>query len=340
MTYLVGIDSGGSRTNIRVLGPEDKRWDLPEIPSSTSSARSDTEIRETFKQIFSAIEARTMGSEASAWLSAAGYSLPSQKRIEGLLQEFLGGFNGTLGISNDAVTLLLAHDQGTVVLVIGTGSAAMARRSNGHVLHIGGQEWVASDYGSGFWIGLNGIRAAYKSLEGGPETSLKPRLLDNYRGVFATEEKDPDAIILEIVRLLAGSGFDLKRQIASFARPVCDVAERSDEVAQGIVREAALENATAAAELYRRLVGQQGDGLSPKVLISGSVAYGSTFFREAFQFYIDSLLSDIRSGLKLDKVEVVCVPDGVDEALSLARSLSVSESLASLDDRHPVKVFA
>lgn len=340
MTYLVGIDSGGSRTNIRVLGPNGECWNLTEIPSSTSSARSDAEIRATLKRIFRAVEARTMGFETSAWLSAAGYSLASQNRIEGILEEFLGAFEGTLGISNDAVTLLLAHSQGTVVLVIGTGSAAMARNPDGHVLQIGGQEWVASDYGSGFWIGLNGIRAAYKALEGGPDTSLTPRLLDHYRGVFGTEGDDEEAIILEIVRRLAGSGFDLKRQIASFARVVCDVAQRSDEVAQGIVREAALENATAAAELYRRLIGQQGEGLAPKILISGSVAYGSSFFREAFQFYIDSLLSDIRAALELSRIEVLCVSDGVDEALKLARSLSESETLVTLDERHPFKVFA
>ena len=44
MTFVVGIDSGGTHSNIRILTPDGEQKTVPEFDKSLSSNRSDAEL--------------------------------------------------------------------------------------------------------------------------------------------------------------------------------------------------------------------------------------------------------------------------------------------------------
>lgn len=342
MTYLVAVDSGGTRTNVRIVLPDGEPIDLPELSTVIDPTRAISSMEETLKNVFNAVEAHLGGSPRSVWISAAGYASSTKDIIERCLDKYLV-FPGHLGIANDGVSLILARDKYTVVAIVGTGSVVMARSSEYQVLQLGGAGWVATDYGSGFWIGLEGIRAAYRALEGGPPTSLRSRLVDHYRPLAAQSEMADLLTIPMLVRQLNGLGHDLKKQIASFATVVCDVAQRSDAEAQRIVRGAAEEVADLVARMYRALVGptQSKGWIVPKVLLCGSVANLSPFFRRAFQNRLDLNLSDVIQDLKVAAVQVDRVFSGVDDSIELARRLAENRvsDFPQLDQLHPVKIY-
>jgi N-acetylglucosamine kinase-like BadF-type ATPase len=262
-----------------------------------------------------------------------------------LLSEFVPNFHGTLGIANDGVTLVTAHLPGTIVVIVGTGSVALARRPSGQLLQIGGEEWIATDYGSGFWIGLKGIRAAYWALENGPQTSLTVRLLEAYpelhdRNAHEAGRTSTEAAVADIVRRLAGEGFRLKRQVASFAREVCDLAGSDDAVATRIVCEAAREIAIPAAQIYQRLIGANDEGLKLQFLVCGSIANGCKIFKKEFQASCGELLDrKVRVRPSKGGIPIQWIHDGVQEATELAAQLATGRDFRSIDDRHPIGLF-
>lgn len=336
MTYLVGIDSGGTHTNIQVLTPEGAKKTVAEIDRSLSSNRSNAELREISADIFSAIQGHAMGDPACVWINAAGYSAASRHRLEGLLTSTIAEHNVRLGISNDGVGLLLAHDSELVAIIAGTGSVAMARNPAGEVVTRGGDEWVVADYGSAFWIGLNGVRAAYHALEGGPDTALLNSLLEHFSPLKDSDaRRDARVVIREIARRLASLGTNTKPTIASFAPSVTRQAELGDDEAQKIVRQAVDELAGAAARVYRELAAQaEGRVVVPRFLLSGSVGYRSPFYFEAFRASLDQFLFDVRGSAR-QPIDLRNQLNGLSEALTLARHLAEGKKLPNLDDRHP-----
>lgn len=343
MTYLVGIDSGGTRTNIRIVPLGGDPIDLPELDTVIDPVRGEKTVEEAFREIHIAIEAQLFGAPRSTWISAAGYAAGTKDTIERYLNDYLS-VPGYLGIANDAVSLAMAHEAYTVIAIVGTGSVVMARSSDDAMIQLGGNGWVATDYGSGFWIGLEGIRAAYRAFErrgeqGQQLTGLTTRLVSHYRKLAAKSEKIEQAIPV-LVRELNILGYDLKHQVASFANVVCDLAQRSDMVAQEIVRGAAEEVADLIAKMYLQLINVE-HGIVPKVLLCGSVANLSQFFRNALSNRLNLNLSAVLQDLGQERIEVTTLPSGVDDAVALARRMveGGSSGFPRLDSLHPVRIY-
>src|SRR5215471_7637546 len=247
MAYLVGVDSGGTHTNIRIMAPDGTQKTVAEIDRALGGARSNAELQQISGEIFSVIHSNTLGEPACVWIGAAGYSAATRHRLESAVADAIVDLNMRVGISNDAVSLLLARDSELVVIIAGTGSVAMARNPVGQVITRGGNEWVVADYGSAFWLGLNGIRAAFYALEGGPDTAMLNSLLEHFSPLKEDDGKsDIRTTVREIARKLAGLGTDTKPTIASFAPEVTRQAELGDDEAREIVRKAVDELAGSA----------------------------------------------------------------------------------------------
>ena len=340
MAYLVGIDSGGTHTNIRILASDGTLLRVREIDRSLTSNRSDAELESIFKEIFSEIRTETLGQEAFIWISAAGYANSTRERFVDLLQSAADPSGGRTGIGNDAVTLLLGHEEETVIVIAGTGSVTMARLPNGRVLTRGGDEWVAADFGSAFWIGLYGIRAGYQAVEGGQDTALKGCLVQEYRRLKNPgPTADTTTAVREIVRSLAGQGTDTKPAIASFAPQVTRQAELGDEVAQAIVRQAAEQLAAMAARVYRELAEHaRPRSIVPRFLLNGSVASRSPFYAETFRASLNQFLFDVRQSSD-QGLDLHIQLNGTGEAVALARLLQTNDHIPSLDAIHSYSVI-
>lgn len=339
MTVVAAVDSGGTHTNVRVLDTTSQRAVHFELERSLTNNRSNLELHDVLANLLTTLRTNDLGEPDAIWISAAGYSTPTRGRFEKLLREAAVEFAGPIGLCNDAATLLLAHEPGLVAVVCGTGSVAMGRSEAGDVTVRGGDEWVVADYGSAFWLGLEGIRAAYHALEGGPETGLLASLVEHYMPLSACDEEDERrAVVTEIARDLARAGTNTKPVIASFARQVTRQAELGDDQAQRIVRSAADDLATAAVRVYRQLAAVQAAGeLLPRFLVSGSVAFNSRFYSETLTASIDQFLFDVRESLSCD-VKTTFQLNGINEGIELAGRLAGDQEIPHLDNRHPFSV--
>lgn len=237
----------GQTTNPRSAGPADVRLRLAEL------------IRASWVSAGVSPSGCDVVVAAHGASSTAGSCRLFFDSLKSVLREL--GSDGRLLLTNDLVPVLFGApaDDSVVVVVAGTGTGFGARSREGNWARAGGCEYVLSDEGGGFWLGLCGLRAAVRAKDGrGAATSLLDRAL-RWCGAGSADPLD------DLFRTVYVPSF--KPVVATFARHVLDAAAE-DEVARGIVAAAADElviGACAAA----RAAGCLGTGT--RVLVSGSL---------------------------------------------------------------------
>ena len=225
---LYGIDSGGSTTSIAVSTGE--RWTAPSVnPSSVPSSASARSAQAIFDRI--RWHAAGHGGRPAVWLAAAALDPAAPGRAASWLAAAAraAGLAGDLVISNDLSPLLLAGPAGVghVVAVCGTGSGFTATDGRSPPRRIGGCEYLASDEGSAFDLGLRGLRAAVRGLDGrAARTTLTSRLARGGR-----------AGLPGLARTLAQTPFP-KAAVAALAPVVVRAWQDGDQVAGQLVADA------------------------------------------------------------------------------------------------------
>ena len=150
-----------------------------------------------------------------------------------------------------------------VLIISGTGAMALAENCDGRILVAGGWGRLTGDEGSGYEIGLRGIRAALRAADGvAPPTSLTDAVLAHFG--CATPRSLIDAFYGES-----------EPDVAGFAKCVAACAEAGDETAGRILSDTARTLADYAIVLIER----SGAGV---VGIYGSVLCHNTTVRERF----------------------------------------------------------
>lgn len=130
-----------------------------------------------------------------------------------------------------------------VVAIAGTGSFAFGRNAAGGAARAGGWGFCFGDEGGGFDITRQALRAALRFEEGwGPATSLRSLLLE------ATGSKDAN----EVLHRFYTDDFPRPR-IASLSQLVDRAALDQDQVAIGVLRNAAQQLAALAASVRHQL---------------------------------------------------------------------------------------
>lgn len=124
------------------------------------------------------------------------------------------------------------------VVISGTGSMAIRRNEDGKIIHAGGWGYILGDEGSGYSIGLSGIKAAIRAAEGSTE---KTTLTDECLNYFKIDN------IYDLIDLYYSK--TVSRKItAAFAEYVIALAESGDAVALKIIKsEAKMLSETVSA---------------------------------------------------------------------------------------------
>jgi N-acetylglucosamine kinase-like BadF-type ATPase len=116
---------------------------------------------------------------AAACLALAGAGRPDeQEQISAWAHR--QGIAGKIQVCSDAEPILAAAspDNCGIALIAGTGSLAWGRNEVGETARCGGWGYLLGDEGSGYAIGLAGLRAAMRAADGrGPETDLLAALM-------------------------------------------------------------------------------------------------------------------------------------------------------------------
>ena len=151
-----------------------------------------------------------------------------------------------------------------IVLVAGTGSAAIGRDEKGRVARAGGHGPAVGDEGSAFDVGKNAVEVLQRSLHGA-DAELGQQILQllgckNFAEVGAKAHEDADAVYPRLFPLIA------------------KVADVGNETARNLLRDAASKLAMLAEELQIEL------GLHGREYIlgkTGGMVGRSAFFDEA-----------------------------------------------------------
>lgn len=240
---LYSIDAGGTGTSVRAWNGDE--WSVPSVnPSSVGQDPSDWCLADLFARIREhAGQGRRRAGPASErpaiWLASASVDPAMAVDETRRCAEAAGaaGLRAELVISNDVTPLVLDAALGTghVVVVCGTGSAFLATDGRSAPVRLGGCEYLGSDEGGAFDLGLFGLRAAVRGLDGrGPRTALSDRL--------AAQAGMP---VPELARRLARAPFP-KSAVAALAPAVLRAWLDADPVAGELVDAAIGELAVGA----------------------------------------------------------------------------------------------
>jgi N-acetylglucosamine kinase-like BadF-type ATPase len=164
----------------------------------------------------------------------------------------------TMHVDNDAAVALagaLACRPG-VIVIAGTGSVAFGRDPSDREARAGGWGYLFGDEGSGFAIGLAGVRAALRARDGvAPPTVLEERIPQH--GGWRLAE----------IPILYYEGKIQRSDVAALAPAVTSAAAAGDPVALSVVMDAAEGLAAVAAAVITNL--SWPDGAVPLAPVGG-----------------------------------------------------------------------
>ncbi len=264
---VVGVDGGGTGSRAVVLDPGGE-----ELARAVGRAALVTPGKEVV-----ALEA--LRELVDAALEAAGRPGPAEVLVAGLAgvgrEANRRAFQSRLEVTGLARRVRILTDMEVafhdafgdgpgILLVGGTGSVAFARTPEGRVLRAGGWGAVVGDEGSGYWLGLQGLRAAFRSVDG---RFAPTPLLEAALAHFGAP--DPGALM---DRLWAAP----KAEVAGLAPHVLAAADAGDPTASRIAERGAEELARHLVPLVRGWREDAGGDVPaiPVALVGGLVVPG------------------------------------------------------------------
>jgi glucosamine kinase len=275
--YAVGVDGGGTKTLAIIV---DDQGNERGRGIAGSANHESVGIEKAIYHIRHAIEDAARQADCSlplpsAWFGLAGIDRPHDydlllPRLQPLAQH--------IRLTNDAELVLSALPGGVgIALIAGTGSIALGRDARGSSARAGGWGHILGDEGSGYDLGRRCLQAITKATDGrGQATSqiellLRLWKLDHVSDIIGKVYAKPD-----------------KALIAALSPLVCEAARSGDEVATGILEDAAHELALALVAVKNRL-----DFPDQKVAIAlgGGLMRHEVSFREQVIHATSKLLS-------------------------------------------------
>ncbi len=227
--YVAGIDGGATKTVAAVLSLEtfEMRFghggpsnvDAVGVTAAASAIRS--ALAEALGE--TGVDAAAVGSAVVGLAGTPSDELAGRVRAEFALEACY--------FVNDVIA---AWASGTwlspgVAVISGTGSHVFGVNAAGQSWRTGGWGHVLGDEGSGYWLGLHGMKAALRYRDGsGPDTALLDAAVEFYE-LDAVEDLQP---------LMYGKPLS-KREIAAFTQEVENAAAAGDQVATSLFETAA-----------------------------------------------------------------------------------------------------
>src|SRR5688500_609639 len=244
MTYVLGIDAGGTKTVCQLADAQANVIAETRGGGANLQAVGELQVEKVLHEVMEEALGERPIVPAAICLGIAGVDRPDDAAVvRGIMRRI--GYKARVLVVNDALVALEAGapDQPGVVIISGTGSISYGRNAQGMAARSGGWGYVLGDEGSGYWIGRAAVRAVLRAADQrGSATALTPLLLAHF-GVDR-----PQGLIHAVYHA------NLKpAAIGAVAQCVHRAFATGDEVATGILRGAANELESSAMSVARRL---------------------------------------------------------------------------------------
>ncbi|MFC0675561.1 BadF/BadG/BcrA/BcrD ATPase family protein [Brachybacterium hainanense] len=302
---LLGADVGATRARVRVRDRDGRLLAAAEGAGFNVNSTGDgalAGLRTTVQEVLVAagIDPRRVPVRAALGIAGAGPAHHAQ--VEQLVRSALAGIGllpQHVTVTDDQITAFAAGSAGGsgLLLLGGTGSAAVRYRDFVPCRRVDGMGWLLGDTGSGVWIGRRVLQAAAADLDArGPASALTAAVLSRL-GIAPDGAEDPRQALIAAIHPLAPAAW------GAFA-PLTEGCA-TDPVAQEILAEASRE-LIAKVDAVRRE--EDGDlaGAEEIVLV------GSVLTRNA------TVSAAVRAGLAERGLRVLEAAEPVEGALRLA----------------------
>lgn len=249
MDVFLGIDGGGTRTRAALLDADRRLLGEGEGGPSNIDDVGEAGARANIAAAVAAARARAGLPDtafAAAFLGMAGVTSDDDRAVIRRIAHTLKlAPTACIDVDHDCRIALAGGLSGRpgIVLITGTGSSCYGRTAAGAHWMTGGRGHLIADEGSGYWYGLNAIRAAVRHHDGrGPSTVLHDRVLTAL-GIDTIEAVMHRLYVVGVTR----------PEIAALAPLVIAAAEAGDGVAQRLFLEGARELAECVEAVAQRL---------------------------------------------------------------------------------------
>lgn len=242
--FVAGIDGGGTKTECAIV---DQDGNCVGVGIGGPSRISYTGFDRAAQSLTEAIEAAKSGVPASdVMVVACTHMLAGNPEIAGLVTGLLGGEIKDYTEGEAALGCVGVFERFGVSHIAGTGTSTWGYGQDGVEARVGGWGMLLGDEGGGYDIGVSGLRAAVRGLDGRGQSTVLLELALKHFNVSADR-----ASLVEFATTRGD-----RHVIASFAPCVTSAAIDGDAAAREIVDYAAGENAHSIIVMAKKLFGR------------------------------------------------------------------------------------
>jgi N-acetylglucosamine kinase-like BadF-type ATPase len=269
MQAVLGIDGGGTRTRAAIIAGERvlAHGECGSIKRLRVGAEAAEEnLRALLKNLYAQAGVSAV---CAASVGVASASMPGTREwIAAVFQDFKVERSEVVG--DEVIALDAAFRGGPGILQIaGTGSNTIGRAPDGSRESAGGWSSRLGDEGSGYWIGLHGVRRALHAHDREEPTQILKRVGE----IWGTPSLDD---LINLGDSTPGPDF------AALAPAMNELAEAGDPIALGVLRQAAADLVEFVLLVRAKLRRKHGIAGEVPVAWTGGVIEKMTLVREAF----------------------------------------------------------
>jgi len=157
MTYVLGIDAGGTKTVCLLADEGGTIVAEARGGGANLQAAGELEVEKVLHRVMEEALGDRAVVPAAICLGIAGVDRPDDSAVVSAIMRRIG-YKARIVVVNDALVALEAGAPGQpgIVVISGTGSISYGRNANGEAARAGGWGYVLGDEGSGYWIGRAG----------------------------------------------------------------------------------------------------------------------------------------------------------------------------------------
>lgn len=284
MSYVLGIDGGGSKTVCVLMDDLHLVLGRAEAgPSNYHSIGIEATLQSIQSAIKNAVEAAIITNSVNIdaiCLGLAGVGRATDiEVVKGLVKELQNNKlpitwalqPANIVICNDAFIALVGGIGQPVGIVVaaGTGSIVFGRNHEGHTKRVGGWGYILGDEGSAYKIAIAGMNAALKSYD---EREMSTSLIEGFKQHLDLKS------IEDLIEVIYRREWGVK-QIAALA-PVVDFAAASGDIVANIIIDDAVKELVKATSTVIDAIFTADSVL--EVVTTGSVWRGRCKIHERF----------------------------------------------------------
>lgn len=289
MRYFVGIDGGGTRTNIALGNYQREIIGYVEVgPSNYHSVGIDnTEkaLRDIFLSLLSLYKVKIEDIEAICFCGAGIDCKEDERVIERLFRAI--GYQKDLLIYNDSVGALVGANgkKHGAIIISGTGSIALGINKEGKVFRVGGWGYLIDDSGSSYAIARDALKKVFEAYDGRGKKTL---LWNGIKKELRIKKED------ELIPFIYNPS-NSKKEIAALAPIVLDLYEK-DEIAKEIIDKAIEDLEHMIVTLAKRM-----KDLQLEIKVAGSVLIKNKYLRQLLISKVKTAYPHLNIGLPLSE---------------------------------------